>query len=215
MRKIKVSIGGNGTVRIKLKKKKEVSSSNTPIRKIPSSYERGFEGIFLSSSLFNQMEIRVESNFRPKERDVEVVYALTNHGLIVDQLHNFSSNEIVAHATPDMISYVAEKMVEYILEERNEMPGLIIHVHSHPSGEPRLSDVDKKSMPEVAKTVMEIIPNTTVLFGVHAVSSEQRRARTNPELYSENLVRWNSITRLHEIAFFDKNARPFDVMING
>ncbi len=215
MKRIRVGIEGNGTVRIKLKKKKEATSSATPVMESPSTSARGFEGISIPSSLINQMEIRVESVFRPKEQDVEVVYALSGQDSMVDQLHKFSSNEVVAHATPGMISYVAEKMVEHIREERTDIPGLIIHAHSHPSGLPALSDVDKNSMPEVARRIRDVIPDATVLFGVHAVSSEYRRPRTPPERVSGNRIRWSSITRLHEVAFFDEHARPVVVGISG
>ena len=215
MRKIKVGIGGDGTVRIKVKKKKQATSSATPVMDKPSTSAGGFEGISIPSSLINQMEIRVESVFRPKVQDVEVVYALSGQDGMVDQLHKFSSNEVVAHATPEMISYVAEKMVEHIREERTDIPGLIIHAHSHPSGLPALSDVDKNSMPEVARRIRDIIPDAAVVFGVHAVSSEYRRPRTPPERVSENRIRWSSITRLHEVAFFDEHARPVVVSISG
>lgn len=72
-----------------------------------------------------------------------MVYALTGFGTRVDHLHKFSSNEVVAHTRPDMISYTAENMVEHIRAERVEMPNLIVRVHSHPLGAPALSDVDK------------------------------------------------------------------------
>jgi len=215
MKRIRVGIEGNGTVRIKLKKKKEATNSATPVMKSPSTSARGFDGISIPFSLINQMEIRVESVFRPKEQDVEVVYALSGQDDLVDQLHKFSSNEVVAHATPGMISYVAEKMVEHIREERTDIPGLIIHAHSHPSGLPALSDVDRNSMPEVARRIRDVIPDTAVLFAVHAVSSEYRRPRTPPEQVSENRIRWSSITRLHEVAFFDEHARPAVVSIGG
>jgi proteasome lid subunit RPN8/RPN11 len=215
MRKIKVGIGGNGTVRIKVKKKKKNISSATTVMERPSTSAREFEGISIPSSLINQMEIRVESIFRPKVQDVEVVYALSGQDSMVDQLHKFSSNEVVAHATPEMISYIAEKMVEHIREERTDIPGLIIHAHSHPSGFPALSDIDKNSMPEVARRIRDIIPDAAVLFCVHAVSSEYRRPRKLPERISENRIRWSSITRLHEVAFFDEHAKPVVVGISG
>jgi len=229
MKRIKVGIGGNGTVRIKLKKKSKAPRADAadmgglpltpsvPPASTPSASPAPGDGsrvIALSLPLLNQMEIRVESVFRPKEPDVEVVYALTGFGGSVDHLHKFSSNEVVAHATPEMVSYVAERMVEHIRAERAEMPNLIVHVHSHPLGAPALSDVDKETMPKVAATIREIAPGATVFFGVHAVGSEERRPRTPPERVSENKIRWSSITRTHEVAFFDEGAKPVPVRVD-
>ena len=228
MKRIRVGIGGNGTVRIKLKKKRKAERVDAaemggapytpltaPARPAPIVPAAGGHGISLSHPIISQMEIRVESVFRPKEPDVEVVYALTGYGTSVDHLHKFSSNEVVAHATPEMVSYVAEKMVEHIRAERAEMPNLIVHVHSHPLGAPALSAVDKETMPEVAARIRAIVPDATVLFGVHAVGSEERRPREPPERVSENKVRWSSITRTHEVAFFDEDAEPVEVRIDG
>jgi hypothetical protein len=212
MGKINVVFEGNGTVRIKLKKKDAISPTIAGTRRF-STPSRGVEGILLSSSFINQMEIRVESVFRPKEHDVEVVYALSGQDEKIDMLHNMSSNEVVAHASPEMISYYAEKMIEYIREERTEDPGLIIHVHSHPSGLPIPSDVDRKSMIEVAREMKEIIPNSTILFGIHAIGNENRHPRTLPVRIAENRIRWTSITRIHEVAFFDEKSNPVDVRI--
>lgn len=212
MGKINVVFEGNGTVRIKLKRKDAISPTIAGTRRL-STTSRGVEGILLSSSFINQMEIRVESVFRPKQQDVEVVYALSGIDETIEMLHNMSSNEVVAHASPDMISYYAEKMIEYILEERDEIPGLIIHVHSHPSGLPIPSDVDRTSMKEVAKKMRGMILDSTVFFGIHAVSDEQRCQRTQPVRISENKIRWSSITRIHEVAFFDETGAPVDVKI--
>jgi proteasome lid subunit RPN8/RPN11 len=219
MKRIRVGIGGNGTVRIKLKKKPNAERAGTiamggapPPASAPAA---GGQWISLSHPILNQMEIRVESVFRPKEPDVEVVYALTGFGTSVDHLHKFSSNEVVAHATPEIVSYVAEKMVEHIRAERVEMPNLIVHVHSHPLGAPALSDVDKAAMPVVAARIRAVVPGATVLFGVHAVGCEERRPRIPPERVALNMVRWSSITRVHEVAFFDEGANPVEVRIDG
>ena len=223
MKRIKVGIGGNGTVRIKLTKTRRDERAGTaemrgshavhPAFPAPATVA-GSRGLTLAHPILTQMEIRVESVFRPKEPDVEVVYALTGYGTSVDHLHKFSSNEVVAHATPEMVSYVAERMVEHIRAERAEMPNLVVHVHSHPLGAPALSDVDKETMPKVAATIRAIMPDTTVLFGVHAVGSEERRPRSTPERVSVNQLRWSSITRTHEVAFFDKDAKPVPVRVD-
>ncbi len=69
-------------------------------------------------------------------------------------------------------------------------------------------------MPMVAAQMRAIIPDATILFGVHAIGSEERRARIAPERVSQNTVRWSSITRAHEVAFFDEYAKPIEVRID-
>jgi hypothetical protein len=196
MKKIRVSLGGNGKVTIKLKKerpadaKKELAASTG--------------GSLLSSSLINQMEIRVESVFRPGQPDVEIVYALTgSKANFPEMLHKFSSSEVVAHATPDRISTATEKMAEHILKERPDAPKIIVAAHTHPDSIAELSEQDKSSIIHIARRLRELIPDTNVIFAVHAVSSESPRARTQPVKISDNKIKWSSITRMHEVAFFN------------
>jgi len=56
-----------------------------------------------------------------------------------------------------MIAYTTEKMVEHIHEERDRTPGLVVQVHTHPTGASALFEVDRESMPEVARRVRELI----------------------------------------------------------
>lgn len=214
MKKIKVETGGDRTVRIRVQRKKEHEVLESSRMELSSISAKKADKISIPSSIIAQMELRVESIFRPNEQDVEVVYALSGVEKMVDQLHNFSSRKIVAHATPEMISYFTENMVEYIQKERPDIPRIIVHLHTHPSGISILSDADIKTMPEVAKSIRKSIPNASVFFGVHAVSGESRQLRTSVERISENSIRWSSITRLHEVAFFDENARPIGVGIS-
>lgn len=213
MRKIKVGIEGNGTVRIKLKKKTNVTSADISGTGKPSISDKVFEGFSLPFSIINQMEIRVESVFRPKQQDVEVVYALSGQNWIVDQLHKLASNEVVAHATPEMVSYYAGMMAEQIYQERSNEPRLIIHVHSHPYAPPMLSDIDRDSMAGNARRMKDRFPEATVIFGIHSVSSEQRRQRIPPKKSFKNLISWSSITRVHEVAFFDEFEKPVEVRL--
>ena len=208
MKNIRVSIEGNGKVSIKLKKERPAFPMKETGKELAS---RG--GLFLlSSSLINQMEIRVESVFRPGQNDIEIAYAITgsNH---LDMLHKFSSNEVVAHATQDRITTSAEKMADHIIKERSDAPKMIVAVHTHPDGAAELSDQDKSSMPRIAAKLREFFTGASVVFAVHAVSRESSRARSNPVKISANRIKWNSITRTHEVAFFNQNAQPVEVFI--
>jgi hypothetical protein len=207
MKKIRVSLGGNGKVTIKLKKERPQDE----IRKELASSTGSF---LLSSSLINQIEIRVESVFRPGEPDVEIVYALTgSRSDYPETLHKFSSNEVVAHATPEKISTVTEKMAEHILKERPDAPKIIVAAHTHPDAAAELSQQDKSSIVSIAQRLRELIPTANVIFAVHAVSSESPRPRTLPIKTGSNRITWSSITRTHELAFFNDNSEPVEVTI--
>jgi hypothetical protein len=207
MKKIRVSLSGNGKVTIKLKKERPQEEQKKELA-APTS------GFLLSSSLINQMEIRVESVFRPGQPDVEIVYALTGSKTnFPEMLHKFSSSEVVAHSTSDRISAAAEKMAEHILKERPDAPKIIVAAHTHPDGIAELSDQDKSSIIHIARRLRELIPTANVIFAVHAVSSESPRPRTMPLKIAGNRVKWSSITRTHEVAFFNENSEPFEVSI--
>ncbi len=207
MKKIRVSLGGNGKVTIKLKKERPVEEPKKELA-APTG------GLLLSSSLINQMEIRVESVFRPGQPDVEIVYALTgSKENYPEMLHKFSSSEVVAHAAPDRISTATEKMAEHILKERPDAPKIIVAAHTHPDGIAELSGQDKSSITHIARRLRELIPAAIVIFAVHAVSKESPRPRTLPVKTAVNKIKWSSITRTHEVAFFNENSDPFEVAI--
>lgn len=207
MKKIRVSIEGDGRVTIRLKKRPAVETRD------PGRVFTAAGGdLLLSSSLINQMEIRVESVFRPGQSDVEIAYALS--GLTYpDMLHKFSSNEVVAHATQDRIMTAAEKMAEHILRERPDAPNVIVCVHTHMDGAAELSGQDISSMPGIAAKLKERIAGVNVVFAVHAVSRESLRARMQPVKIAVNRITWSSITRMHEVAFFNEKAEPVGVSI--
>jgi proteasome lid subunit RPN8/RPN11 len=207
MKKIRVSIEGDGRVTIKLKKRPVVETRETGRTLAAAGGD-----LLLSSSLINQMEIRVESVFRPGQSDVEIAYALSG-STYPDMLHKFSSNEVVAHATQDRIITAAEKMAEHILRERPDAPNIIVGVHTHPDGAAELSEQDKSSMLRIAAKLKEHIAGANVVFGVHAVSRESPRARAQPVKIAANRIKWSSITRTHEVAFFNENAEPVGVSI--
>ena len=207
MRKIRVSIEGDGRVTIKLKKRPVVET-----RDAGRVLSAAGGDLLLSYSLINQMEIRVESVFRPGQSDVEIAYALSG-STYPDMLHKFSSNEVGAHATQDRIITAAEKIVEQILRERPDAPNIIVGVHTHPDGIAELSGQDKSSMPRIAAKIKERIAGAKVVFAVHAVSRESPRARAQPVKIAVNRISWSSITRRHEVAFFNEKAEPVGVSI--
>ncbi len=208
MKNIRVSIEGNGKVTIKLKKERPSFPMKETGKELAST-----SGLFLlSSSLINQMEIRVESVFRPGQNDIEIAYAITGSNRL-DMIHKFSSSEVVAHATQDRITTSAEKMADHIIKERSDIPKMIVAVHTHPDGAAELSEQDKISMLRMAAKLKERFAGANIIFAVHAVSRESSRERTRPVKIGANRITWNSITRTHEVAFFNQNAEPVEVSI--
>ncbi len=164
--------------------------------------------IFLRN-VVDQMEIRVESVFRPNDPDVEICYALSG-GSVVDMLHKLASNAVVKLSSPFEIYTVTESKVKMILEERGEIPKIIVDVHTHPNGVAELSDEDVEAISRVYEVYKEKLPNTEIYFGVHAVSGEKIGKRVEP-VAEGNRIRWRSITREHEVAFYDGKCRPVGV----
>ena len=58
------------------------------------------------------------------------------------------------------------------------------------------------------------VPGATIIFSIHSVSSEGEtvREREEPKKTSKNRIAWSSITRTHELAFYDAELRPVEVM---
>ena len=61
------------------------------------------------------------------------------------------------------------------------------------------------------------MPDATIIFGIHSVSSEGDRVRERaaPEKTSKNRIAWSSITRSHEIAVYDEILMPVEVMLEA
>ena len=174
------------------------------------------KGVVLSSQMIQLMEIRAESIFRPNEDDYEITYALSGGGANApDMLHNLASNMVVSHATPVSVQPNSRAMVDHVLKERSDSPKIFVDVHTHPSGIPEPSEADKSAFESAGPFILSLVPGTKVLFAVHAVSRETVRAREAPSKSGRNRIRWTSITREHEIAFFDEHSAPVEVHFDG
>ena len=160
------------------------------------------------------MEIRAESAFRPNEEDLELVYALSGTRTDTpDTLHKLSSRTVVEQATQDHIVSSVQGMMDHIDKERADKPGVIIEIHTHPQSVPKPSEQDKRYFESAAEKISDLAPDVNVLFGIHAISSESIRERLDPVKVSKNTVKWCSITREHEVAFYTPNAEPYEVQI--
>ena len=105
----RIVITGNGVIVIKRKKKVKSEEKETKRRYTEKPK------IIIPLSLIQQMEIRVESVFRPNAEDVETTYALTGNN-VMEMLHKFTSKEVIKSATPFEIHTKIEAKLKQILE---------------------------------------------------------------------------------------------------
>jgi proteasome lid subunit RPN8/RPN11 len=211
---MKISIDGGGDIIIKRKprdKKTKPASEQAQVTDPPGSRTRRVTLTF-SKGILDQMEIRTEGVFRPRMQDVETAYGISGDE-ILDMFHKFTSSEVIRESTPSAIYTTTDNKIEYILEERSESPKMMVDVHTHPAGIAELSEEDRSTMKKIAQVFKEKMSGTKIIFGVHAVSEERDLGkRIKPEA-SGNRIKWRSLTREHEVAFYDENSRPVDVII--
>ncbi len=217
MTKITVRTAGSKVkIRLQEEAKAPVAQSATGAEPVRLS---GTEAItkselLLSARVINLMEIRTESSFRPNEEDVELVYALSGPNLNTpDMLHKLSSRKVVEEATQAYVVSSVQGVIEHIIKERDGEPRLLILLHTHPESIPRPSEDDKRYFRSTSEIISAMIPGADILFGVHAISSESIRERQEPIKLSKNTIKWSSITKEHEVAFYKPDAKPYEVDI--
>ena len=155
----------------------------------------------------------------PSQADIEVIYALSGReSNTPDTFHKLSSRFIMKEASQSMILANTEEIVNHVLKEREEEPELIVIVHTHPAGIAHPNEIDREYYPRAIKIIRKILTdvNTKIVFGIHSLSSEGEavREREEPKKTSKNRISWCSITRSHEIAFYDENVMPIEVVLS-
>ncbi|NLT48639.1 MAG: hypothetical protein GXX92_09525 [Clostridiales bacterium] len=211
---MKISINGESEIIIKRKKRGNKTKLASEQAQVIDSFGSKTRRCTLSfsKSIIEPMEIRTEGVFRPRMQDVETAYGISGDE-ILDMFHKFTSSEVIREATPSAIYTTTESKIEYIWEERGESPKMVVDVHTHPGGIAELSEEDRSTMKRIAHVFKEKMSGTKILFGVHAVSDEKEMGkRIKPEAMG-NRIKWRSLTREHEIAFYDEYSRPLDVII--
>ena len=212
MKRISIKAGPGSKIRIVRKGTSEEKSAKVAPK------EEGSKALLLSSNFLNFAEIRAESSFRPQHEDVEVIYALSGREHNVpDTFHKLSSRFVIKEATQSMILANIEEIVNHIIKERKEEPALIIIVHTHPAGIAHPSETDKEYQCHATKIIRKYVPDAAIIFGIHSVSSEGDivRERAEPKKTSKNRIVWSSITRSHELAFYNEKSRPVEVVIGA
>jgi proteasome lid subunit RPN8/RPN11 len=104
-------------------------------------------------------------------------------------------------------------VVEFGLKEAEEEPELIVIVHTHPAGIAHPSEIDREFCTPATKTIREYVPDAHIIFGIHSLSREEIRERAEPKKQSKNRISWCSITRAHELAFYDEMLMPMVVVL--
>lgn len=213
MKRISIKAGPGSKIRIVKTGKREEKPE-----KIAAQGEEQ-KALFLSSNFLNLAEIRAESSFRPSQGDIEVIYALSGkeHN-VPDTFHKLSSRFVMKEASQSLILANTEEIVNHIIKEREEEPNLIVIVHTHPAGIAHPSEIDCEYYPLITKTIRKFLTdaNTKIIFGIHSLSSEGEvvREREEPKKTSKNRITWSSITRSHEIAFYNENLMPVEVVLS-
>jgi len=211
---MKISVDGSGEIIIKRKSRNNRTKPTSVQSQVTdrSSANNRLATLVFSKSTIDQMEIRAEGGFRPRMQDVETAYGMSGDENI-DMLHKFTSNEVIHESTPSAIYTTTDKKIEYILGERGKTPKTVVDIHTHPAGITELSEEDRSTMGKITNVFREKLPGTKMLFGVHAISEEMALGkRVKPEA-SDNSIKWRSLTRVHEVAFYDEKSRPVDVVI--
>lgn len=211
---IKISVDGEGDVIIKRKNRDErikPTSAQAHMTVRPSSKSR-LVILTFSRNIFDQMEIRAEGVFRPHMQDVETAYGMSGDE-IIDILHKFTSSEVIRQSTPSAIYTTTENKIKYIVKERGKNPKIVVDVHTHPKGIAELSEEDRNTMKRITQIFREKLPGTKILFGVHAISEEMKLGERIKPKVENNRIKWRSLTREHEIAFYDENSKPVDVVV--
>ena len=170
--------------------------------------------LFLPSNFLNLAEVRAESSFRPAQEDIEVIYALSGrkHN-IPDTFHKLSSRFVMKETSQSLIIANTEELVKHILKEVEEEQELIVIVHTHPAGIAHPSEIDREFCVPATKIIREYVPDAHIIFGIHSLSSEEIRERAEPKKQSKNRISWCSITRAHELAFYDEKMMPMEVVL--
>lgn len=165
----------------------------------------------------NLIELRAESSFRVNQPDFEIIYALSgSDSHVPDTFHHFASEQVVEDARPDTVTPLVSGIVDLIKKERegSAPPQLIVvnHTHPAPGNIPRPSSNDERFFKSAGEVLRDQFPGVTVVFGVHAISGESIRRRESPSRIEPNCLRWTSVIREHEVAFFtpDGGVHPIE-----
>ena len=167
--------------------------------------------LILTSRLTNLMELRAESSFRVNQADLEIIYALSGRDAqLPETFHHFASNRVVEDARADTVKPIITGMLDMIRAERSQSgnPGIIVinHTHPAPGNVPYPSSNDERFFESSEPILNDMFPNVRIVFGVHAISGETVRRREAPTITALNRVRWSSVIREHEVAFFSPQA---------
>ena len=172
--------------------------------------------LVITARIRNLIELRAESSFRVNQPDFEIIYALSGSDhRTPDTFHHFASQQVVEDARTDTVTPLVSGIIDLIQSERDgsPQPGLIVvnHTHPAPGNIPRPSSNDERFFESAGRILGQQFPGARVLFGVHAISGEAIRRRESPVKIEPNCIRWTSVIREHEVAFFTSDGATFAV----
>ena len=176
----------------------------------------GGDTLVVTARIRNLIELRAESSFRVNQPDFEIIYALSGPDhRTPDTFHHFASQQVVEDARTDTVTPLVSGIIDLIQSERDgsPQPGLIVvnHTHPAPGNIPRPSSNDERFFESAGRILGQQFLGARVLFGVHAISGEAIRRRESPVKIEPNCLRWASVIREHEVAFFTPDGATFAV----
>jgi len=176
----------------------------------------GGDSLCLTARVKNLIELRAEASFRANQPDFEVIYALSGADYWgPDTFHHFASQRVVEDASPATVTPIVTGIMDLIRRDRegSGSPMLIVinHTHPAPGNIPQPSSNDERFFQSTSQVLADMLPKTRILFGVHAISGEAVRRREPPTKTTPNCIRWASVIREHEVAFFAPDGTPFPV----
>ena len=180
--------------------------------KKPKELKKG--GIYFPKEIIKQMRIRSQSVFRPGMKDIEVVYALSGRGSVVEELYEFTTSDILSSSTDTSARVDINNMVREVLGEEGKAPELLIIIHTHPGGITSPSKEDKKFFKFADRYIKQYLPETKVLYGIHAISGgDEVKEKKKPEKINMNTIRWSGITYGHEFSLYTSESKPMEILI--
>jgi len=194
----------------------QTTGSVPPLGQAVRLGEHDGDPLILTSRLTNLMELRAESSFRVNQADLEVIYALSGSDTqLPETFHHLASKRVVEDARPDTVKPIITGMLDLIRSERSQNgdPRIIVinHTHPAPGNVPYPSSNDERFFESSGPILNDIFPDARIVFGVHAISGESVRRREDPTITALNRLRWTSVIREHEVAFFNPQAGPVAV----
>jgi hypothetical protein len=153
--------------------------------------------------------------------DVETIFALAGENYFVPtELFALDDSTLYNYAREDSVhgrnDEMAQKIAAYYRSAGGSGPGLVVRIHTHPTGNPTPSKKDKKVGSRRKSVFDRYFDDYQFLLGIHAlgeVCDPDRRYMRRPEQTEYNEISWRGENREHTLALYDADYDPRPVML--